>query len=471
MNAASRHYFSIPDLDRFNKFVNSSENILFGLSSMYHSQRIMSTATLSFATGVLSLYGLSKLFSISASEDLKGYARDYVGSGNPALPYFSRFSNKWLSSTAFIASGILCGLYAKESGQWAKDNFTIDKCLQTQLIKIADFLEAAKKIVDCLSEHNLLETHASVKTFFEQPTADVAKLLKLLKTNTFKGEASVIAHHGRILVAYKHLSKIKEQFEPLLYALAEGDAYLSIAKLYKEFEGTKAPYSFVEYLASDKPIIQAYDFHNPFINAESVVPNSLELGGNHKQNIVVTGPNAGGKSTIIKALAFNLILAQSFGIAPVRLLKITPFGCVMTYLNITDDIAAGNSLFKAQVLRAHAIGEKTVSLARENKFIFVAMDELFNGTSTKEAKATAYSFAKYLGSFSNCTCVIATHFPILTTLDSFENYKVSVKVHKDHLEYPYKLAPGISDQHVALDMLKLEGFESSVLEDAQNMLN
>ena len=123
------------------------------------------------------------------------------------------------------------------------------------------------------------------------------------------------------------------------------------------------------------------------------------------------------------------------------------------------------------MLRAHAIGEKTASLAQENKFIFVAMDELFNGTSTKEAKAAAYSFAKYLGSFSNCTSIIATHFPVLTTLDSFENYKVSVKVKKDSLVYPYKLTPGISDQHVALDMLRLEGFESSILEDARKMLD
>ena len=106
--------------------------------------------------------------------------------------------------------------------------------------------------------------------------------------------------------------------------------------------------------------------------------------------------------------------------------------------------------------------------------MFIAIDEMFNGTSTKEAKAAAFSVAKHLGSFSNCMSVIATHFPLLTTLendtDSFTNYKVSVTKTENGLNYPYKLSLGISDQHIALDILRQEGFSSSILVDAQKLL-
>lgn len=250
---------------------------------------------------------------------------------------------------------------------------------------------------------------------------------------------------------------------------------MSAAKLYKEFEQKKVTYCFVDFVQADKPIVRLQSFWNPFVDDAKVVPNSLTLGDCERSNIILTGPNAGGKSTVLKAAAISLIFAQTFGIAPAQSMTLTPMSAIATYLNITDDIASGNSLFKAEVLRAQSLIEKVQNLSKD-QFSFVAIDEMFSGTSPEEGRAAAYSVAKHLGQFSNNICMIATHYPLLTKLAEdtpyFANYKVSVRLDADgSITYPFKLEQGISDQHVAIDILQAEGFNSTILTDARKLLN
>ena len=65
------------------------------------------------------------------------------------------------------------------------------------------------------------------------------------------------------------------------------------------------------------------------------------------RNITLTGPNAGGKSTFLMGMTTSLLLSQTFGIAPAKEAKLTPFDKINTSINIMDDIAAGKSLFMA----------------------------------------------------------------------------------------------------------------------------
>ncbi len=195
------------------------------------------------------------------------------------------------------------------------------------------------------------------------------------------------------------------------------------------------------------------------------------MGGTAPGSGIITGPNAGGKSTIIKAVATSLILAQSIGIAPAKECKLTPFALIKTYLNVPDDIGSGQSLFKAQVKR---IGElvEAVETAGEHEFCFLAVDELFNGTSKAEGETLAYSVGHYLAQFPNASVLFATHFPLLTTLadenKSCANYKVTVdKTPEGKIAFPFTLEPGISDQHIALAIVREEGFNESIIKTAE----
>ena len=298
----------------------------------------------------------------------------------------------------------------------------------------------------------------------------------LLKTDTFNTKPSLLTNKGNVFLAYKLFTDTKEEFENAMLAIGELDAYLSIATLYKEHADKRVHYCFAQYEQGSTPSMHMKDFWNPFIDADKVVANSLELGSNQeKRNMIITGPNAGGKSTLLKAIALTIIMAQSFGIAPASELSCTPFSKIITYLNITDDIGAGNSLFKAQTQRAQYLMD-TVHTIKNNELSFSIIDEMFNGTSPKEAQACAFSLAKSLGNIPHNIAIVATHFDMLTRLEAqtedYTNYHVSVeRLRSGGIAYPFKLERGISDQHVALDILKAEGFQGSIVQEAQDILD
>ena len=301
------------------------------------------------------------------------------------------------------------------------------------------------------------------------------KVSRLLRTNTFKGKPTICALQGRVRVAHALIGEIKEEIAIALTALAELDAYLSCANLYKENEGKDNHYSFATYVEQQTPYINVVNMWNPFVGAEKSVANSIELGGKNPRNIILTGPNAGGKSTFSKGIALEIILAQTIGIVPAESLTLTPFAKINTYMNIADDTAGGNSLFKAEVMSAQEL-LTTITNLPKNLFSFSVMDEMFSGTSPREGEAAGYAVAKNIGTHSNSLAIIATHFPLLKELEEvtpdFKNYQVRVIRHEDGtFSYPFKLELGAADQNVAIDILKNQGFESSILNDAHAILN
>lgn len=214
-------------------------------------------------------------------------------------------------------------------------------------------------------------------------SADFNKLIGMLKTNTFTGSASFFSVTGRVLAAGKLMKKVAGEFIPALEVAGELDAYLSVAKLYKEFANKRVHISFAEFIESDSPYLEARNFWNPLVDPEVVVANDLVLGANERpNNVILTGPNTGGKSTVIKGIILNVLFAQTFGMAFADKLVLTPFANVNCYLNITDDLAAGTSLFKAEVLRAKEL-INSIRTLDGNLFSFTIMDEVFSGTSPK----------------------------------------------------------------------------------------
>ncbi len=314
----------------------------------------------------------------------------------------------------------------------------------------------------------------ALKVFYEKEVEadeNLQDLLNTLKAPTFNGRNVLVSHHGAIFKAYSLMNELKEKFEQALLAVARIDAYFSISKLIKEQEDKNINFCFPEYVQSDKPFIKIDNFWHPLVDEEKTVTNSITLGiDDFKPNVVLTGSNEGGKSTVLKAITTSLILAQTIGIAPAQSMTFTPFKSISTYLNITDDIGSGNSLFKSEALRAQELIERITNF-QQDEFNFCVFDEIFNGTSSLEGSSAAYGVTKHLASLQNSICMISTHFPVLTKLENdtniFSNYKVSVDQNDDgFISYPYKLEQGISNQNIALDILKNQGFSSDIIEEA-----
>ncbi|MFA6527048.1 MAG: hypothetical protein WCT20_01350 [Candidatus Babeliales bacterium] len=362
--------------------------------------------------------------------------------------------------------------------------------LHATMAYVAQYINSLRELADILEKNPVLANKVPAVAHFKETLkklnesdSDLKNLFALLNTSTLKGKYSDLTNlAGRVIVAYGLMMEHKERFVEAMLAVGEIDAQLSIAKLYKEFQGQRVTFCFPQFIeGGNQPMAIADDFWNPCLDKDKAVSSSLHVGPcslvgkqSHAPNVIITGPNAGGKSTVTKAFVLNIILAQSLGIAPSRSLAFTPFTNIRTYLNITDDIAAGNSHFKAGVLRAQDI-LKTVSNLQPGTFGLMAVDEVFNGTTHAEGQAAAFGLIEEFGKNPRAMCITNTHFNIIPKLaltKRFENYKVIVHELADgKLEYPFTLEPGVSDQVITLKILRNEGFGDGFLKRAQEVLD
>ena len=385
---------------------------------------------------------------------------------------------------ALVGSGaaVMCALDAYNMRNQIKSKTVFDMAIQTKLLHVARLLDAAKVLCATVRRHDAL-TQALPELAgldgaidgIKNISHDFKKLLDHLKKDTFHGKATITSYTGRVIAAYQLMLEQRDRFVFLLKALGELDAHLSVARLCKEFEGERVRFCFPTYLEGDAPSLALSDTWNPVIDRKKVVANSCHLGGDATRNLIITGPNAGGKSTYMKSVALSAICAQTIGLAPARTMTFTPFSKIRTYLNIIDDLAAGNSYFKAGVIRARQLLDTVQDLKPGQRSLSI-IDEVFNGTTFTEGQAAAYSYTKLMGSFCGNLMLTSTHFPAIADLTydmgDFANARVTVTNKPgEKLCYPYTIEPGISPQVITLQVLAEEGFGEDFLNDAQTCLS
>jgi DNA mismatch repair ATPase MutS len=360
------------------------------------------------------------------------------------------------------------------------EKYKVSNKIHKKMNSIASFIAATKKLGEIFLRNEILQKNFSSIMFMLDPkgyckknSREYEELVKMLSTRTFEGDPSFFSNKGKALASFKMMQDSKNNFIKMSKVTGKIDALMSIAKLYKKHANANARYSFVKYGKSDTPHLNISGFWSPFIESEKAIINVVTLGGVERQNMILTGPNAAGKSTHLKAITLCLLLAQTCGIAPVQQMCFAPFSKINTYLNISDT-AGQESLFQAEMRRAFELIKEIVSLKR-NEFSFVAMDEVFTGTNPREGTSGAYGIAKKLSSIQNSICLIATHFHKLTELfketETFENYKVVADLCDDgRYSYPFTLSKGVSNQTIALDLLKHRGFDQEIIDTAYRVM-
>ena len=170
-------------------------------------------------------------------------------------------------------------------------------------------------------------------------------------------------------------------------------------------------------------------------------------------NMVVTGPNASGKTTFLKVTLINVLLSQQFGCGFYKSATIRPYDTFACYVNIPDTCGR-DSLFQAEARRCKEIIE-----ADKTKRTLCIFDELFSGTNPEEAIATGSSMLRYLLKFDTFDFLLTTHF---------------IELCKEMKELPmkqmigYKLKPGISLVKGGIRVLEEMNFPSSIVSQAKD---
>jgi hypothetical protein len=321
--------------------------------------------------------------------------------------------------------------------------------LQTNLTDISAYIRGA--------QHIRALAHAHPDLNFDTAHLDLAlaqalhgqsalkELVALFNTQTFTGDASFFSITGRVLRAHKLIEQCKNSLGEIMAEIGVIDAQVAIARLMVAHKDRDARFCFVNFVQSDKPMMQAKGFWNPFVEKYTLVLNDI-LMSDKTSHIILTGPNTGGKSTCIKGLMINSMLAHSFGVAAAQSFDCTPFHVVRCYLNVNDDTIAGESLFFAEVKRAKELMAAVRSL-KNGQFAFIIMDEIFSGTNPDKAQEISYDFLTELSGYP-CLFIDATHFPKLTELEKdgiCANYQMEAYENdKGRIVCTYKMTPGIS---------------------------
>jgi DNA mismatch repair ATPase MutS len=218
---------------------------------------------------------------------------------------------------------------------------------------------------------------------------------------------------------------------PLLQSIGLLDAYCSIAQLYKDDTKRGIAWSFVKFERRDVPYIDYSGMWLPLLlSLDKIVSNDLVFGGDNVSKIIVTGPNGGGKSTILKMLGINAILAQGWGINATLSARQTLFSCMYTSIATQESLKDELSTFMAEKKRMQELSS-LMQNSNKNKHLLILIDEPYKGTVDDEAANRIYTFGKSIVPYTNSLVAITTHVkkPVLLAMESpsiFGNYHVRI---------------------------------------------
>ncbi|KAG6599446.1 DNA mismatch repair protein MSH7, partial [Cucurbita argyrosperma subsp. sororia] len=219
------------------------------------------------------------------------------------------------------------------------------------------------------------------------------------------------------------------------------------------------------------PVLQINGLWHPYAlveNGESPVPNDMILGpdrdGYHPHTLLLTGPNMGGKSTLLRSTCLAVILAQLGCYVPCETCTLSVVDTIFTRLGATDRIMTGESTFLVECSETASV------LQHATQDSLVILDELGRGTSTFDGYAIAYAVFRHLIEKVNCRLLFATHYHPLTK--EFASHPHVMLQHmacafKDHeLVFLYRLRSGACPESYGLQVATMAGIPGRVVEAA-----
>ena len=186
-----------------------------------------------------------------------------------------------------------------------------------------------------------------------------------------------------------------------------------------------------------------------------------------KRSMLITGSNATGKSTFLRTVAMNAILAQTIYTVCARSYQ-APFFHVMTSMIIKDNIYTNDSYFMIEIKSIKRI----LDANKRDLKMLCCIDEVLKGTNTVERIGAAAEILKSI-SESNTICLAASHDVELTSIlnQYYDNYHFQESITSEGLECDYVLYKGETKSRNAIDLLKLIGFSEEIVRNAKYKVN
>jgi hypothetical protein len=204
------------------------------------------------------------------------------------------------------------------------------------------------------------------------------------------------------------------------------------------------------------------DIYHPTIQKERRVFNTVELsqGTDTKRHVLLTGPNRGGKSTLLKSLGAAVLMNQTLGVVFARRAEMPVFGDIITALSPSDTLGE-MSLFEAEIEFAKVVRGRIADAAAP---VFLMMDEIFHGTNAHDGVEASQVFLDDLYSRqAPVFSVVSTHYMDLPRRygeNQTQNLCMEASVDPadaDRLIYTYALKPGVNQFSSVREILRERG--------------
>ena len=200
------------------------------------------------------------------------------------------------------------------------------------------------------------------------------------------------------------------------------------------------------------------------------VPNDLYMNNSTERLLIITGPNMGGKSTVLRQVALISILAQVGSFVPAEGARLPVLDRVWTRVGAADDLARGRSTFMVEMTETAAI------LHNATPRSLVLLDEIGRGTATFDGLSIAWAVAEHLhdSPAHAAKTLFATHYHELTELaerlPGAQNYQIRVAEREGEVIFLYRLARGRASKSYGIEVARLAGLPPAVLARAREVL-
>ncbi len=248
------------------------------------------------------------------------------------------------------------------------------------------------------------------------------------------------------------LMEKKNEILELYYLVGEIDALVSIAIYENNNKERCCNPKFIE-----ETSLKIVDGIHPLL--KKPVENSINISN---KGIVLTGTNMSGKSTFLRMISTNILLAQTFNFTLAQEYE----GCFLNIISsITpkDDIMSGKSYYLAE---AESI-LRIIKASEKNTPVFCPIDEIFRGTNPLERISSSAEILNYINE-GKAICIVATHDRELSDMlkENYDFYHFSEEVDSQNgLKFDYKLKKGISKTRNAIKLLEYVGYPKRIVEN------
>lgn len=243
-------------------------------------------------------------------------------------------------------------------------------------------------------------------------------------------------------------------------ALAEVDALAALATLAHDHPG----WTFPSIDASEPPAVRAAALAHPLLAGGVRVANDVEVGPTGRC-LLVTGSNMSGKSTLLRAIGLNVVLAQAGGPVCAASMRVPPVA-VYTSMRVQDSLELGMSSFMAGLARLKALVTAARTARGEGRLVLFLLDEILQGTNSAERLIAVRTILARLVA-DRAIGAVTTHdlalaaAPDVAAVSTFVHFTETVEEDETGLRmtFDYRLRPGLATSRNALRLMRMVGIE------------